>query len=184
MEQPSRPSLDRALTGAELIRWYWLLAELQDFARSLGVSAAGPKRDLTRRLADVLDGRVPAGPPSRRPAAGPQLGGPLQLDAVIPVGQRSSQALRVFFEQHLGSGFRFDAAMRSFIADNPGRTLRDAVDHWHQTRGVEPAPIAEQFELNRFTRRWHREHPGSSRTELLEAWRLYRSLPSDLRVPP
>jgi SAP domain-containing new25/Domain of unknown function (DUF6434) len=179
----TRPQLGPQLTGTELRRWYWLRSELADFARSIGVSAAGGKTELTDRLAAALDDQpLPAASPAT--PVGRQLTGSLTDDTVIPPGQRSSQALRSYFEARVGPGFRFDAAMRSFIGDGAGRTLGEAVDHWHATRSAEPSAIAPQFELNRFTRAWHLAHPGGSRTDLLAAWNAYRALPVDARAAP
>ncbi|MFF4546669.1 DUF6434 domain-containing protein [Streptomyces sp. NPDC001435] len=70
---------------------------------------------------------------------------------MIPVGQRCNQVLRRYFVEVIGPGFHFDAFMRKFIAQNPGRTLADAVAHWHATRldAARPREIEEQFEFNR-----------------------------------
>ena len=54
-----RPLLTPELTGAEFARWYWTLAELQPFARTLEVSASGRKADVTARIIAVLDGTAP-----------------------------------------------------------------------------------------------------------------------------
>ncbi|MCJ1698431.1 hypothetical protein MT356_01770 [Rathayibacter festucae] len=45
----------------------------------------------------------------------------------------------------------------------------------------EPRPIDPRFELNRFTRAWHAEHPDGDRSGLLAAWQEYRALPADAR---
>ena len=45
-----------------------------------------------------------------------------------------------------------------------------------------PKPITSQFELNRFTRQWHADHPTGTRDELMAAWWAYRSLPTDARA--
>jgi hypothetical protein len=71
--------------------------------------------------------------------------------------------------------------MRAFIEKGAGRTLGDAIDHWHASRRLEPGEISSQFELNRFTRQWHADHPAGERHELAAAWREYRSLPTDAR---
>ena len=176
-----RPALSTTMTGAEMLRWYWLRTELADLARRLGVSSAGGKTELTERLAAVLDGRPPAASTPRRTPGRVQVGGDLTLDTVIPAGQRCSQALRAFFVGHIGPGFTFDAAMRSFIGDNAGATLGDAVAYWSASRGAPPGEIGGQFELNRFTRQWHREHPGGARADLLRAWAAYRATPTDRR---
>lgn len=169
------------LSGAELRRWYWTRAELATFARSVGASAGGGKDDLTQRLADLLDGHEPREPPRTALPTG-HLQEPLTGATVIPRGQRCSQPVREWFRREIGGHFRFDQAMRDFFATNDGTaTLHDAVQHWHRTRSRTPNPIGSQFELNRFARRWHAEHPGTDRQQLLAAWREYRALPVDLR---
>jgi len=185
----ARPELGPGLTGAELKRWYWLRAELADLAHRLGVSAAGSKDELTARLVAALDRESPPSNPitPRRTSAGPQLSGVLTPETVIPPGQRSSQALRRFFEERVGPSFRFDGAMRAFIRDHPGATLGDALAHWRATRSSagpgQPggSAIAPQFELNRFTRQWYLDHPGGTRAELRAAWQTYRETPTDAR---
>jgi hypothetical protein len=102
---------------------------------------------------------------------------------VIPPGQRSSHVLREFFTAEVGPSFRFDAAMRDFVANGAGKTLGDAVDHWWASRDRDAPPIGPQFELNRFTREWWRANPGGTRDELRAAWLAYRNQPADLREP-
>ncbi len=170
------------MTGAELRRWYWTLQELTSLAGELGVPRGGGKQALTERLAAALDG-VAAPPPARARAAGRQLSPPVINETVIPVGQRCSQVLREHFRRQIGPAFTFDAFMRTFIAHGEGRTLGEAVAHWHATRSAaaEPQPIGAQFELNAFLRAWRRDHPGGGREDALAAWRHHRSLPRDMR---
>lgn len=180
----TRPPLSACTSGAQLHRWYWTLAELTVMARALGVSLGGGKQTLTERLAAALDGEQAAPPPPPRAATGRQLSAPVGLDTVLPPGQRCSQVLRDFFRREAGPGFVFDAAMRSFIAEGAGRTLGDAVEHWHSTReaAARPAPIGAQFALNTFLRRRRGTHPGEGRDAALAAWREYRSRPLEERT--
>ena len=181
-EPAARPALSGDTTGAELQRWYWLKEELVAFARSRGISTAGGKAELTARIVAVLDGHPVPAPPGRRADRGPQLRGPLSASDVIPPGQRCSQAVRAWFVEHAGPGFRFDEPLRTFFADADGtRTLGDALAHWHATRERGPSEIGRQFELNRFAREWHRNHPGGTRADALAAWRRYRALPVEAR---
>ncbi|MEU7553269.1 hypothetical protein AB0B01_13130 [Streptomyces sp. NPDC044571] len=103
--EESRPPLTPALTGAELLRWYWTLAELTRLARDMALPAAGGKAALTARLAAALDG-LPA-PEPVRPArrGGRRLTAPVDGDTVIPEGQPCSQVLREFFVREIGPGF-------------------------------------------------------------------------------
>ncbi|WP_327279651.1 MULTISPECIES: DUF6434 domain-containing protein [unclassified Streptomyces] len=176
-----RPAPTPALTGAQLSRWYWTLAELSQLAREMGLSAGGGKVALTARLAAALDG-VLAPEPVRAPRrAGRQLTAPVDGDTEIPQGQRCSQVLREFFVREIGPGFHFDAFMRDYVAQNAGRPLAEAVAHWHATRAraAEPQEVAAQFEFNRFLRDWHAGHPEGTRQQALAAWRAHRALPKD-----
>ncbi|MEU9301971.1 DUF6434 domain-containing protein [Streptomyces sp. NPDC048269] len=178
-----RPAPTPALTGAELARWYWTLAELSALARAMGLSAGGGKAAVTARLAAALDG-LPPEPAPQAPTArrgGRQLARPVDRTTVIPQGQRCSQVLREFFVREIGPGFHFDAFMREYVAQGAGRTLAEAVAHWHATRAraAEPQEVAAQFEFNRFLRDWHAHHPDGARTEALAAWRAHRSRPRD-----
>ena len=178
----TRPPLTPGLSGAELRRWYWLREELAAFARALGVPAGGGKRELTDRLAAHLDGQPVAPAAQRAPAAAP-LAGPLSVSTALPAGQRCTQQLREWFTGEIGPAFRFDGPMREFVGGSAGRTLGDAVEHRHHTRSQLRREIGEQFELNRFVRAWHREHPDGARADALAAWRVHRALPVDARGP-
>ena len=173
--EEQRPPLNASLTGTELRRWYWLRSELATFARSLGVSAGGSKVELTVRLAAVLDGEQPP-PRLQRPSPAPPLLLPLTGSTVLVSGQRCTQELRAWFVERIGAGFRFDAAMRSYVAEG-GHTLDEAVAHWHRTGSAEPSQIGAQFELNRFSRDWHLAHPGGTHHDMLTAWSTHRSQP-------
>jgi hypothetical protein len=181
---PTRPEPTADLTGAELRRWYWTLAELTGLARRLGVPVGGGKIVLTARLAAALD-RAPPPPSPRSPGpASPQLAPPLEPGTVIPPGQRCSQVLRAYLRGEVGPAFTFDAPMRDFVATGAGRTLADLVAHWHATRSAPPREIGPQFELNRFLRERRSRHPGEPRAAAMEAWRAHRALPAETRLPP
>ncbi|KAA0974262.1 hypothetical protein FQ154_15560 [Paeniglutamicibacter gangotriensis] len=183
-DTPERPGLTPGLDGTEFARWYWTKNELVDFARQQGIRTGGGKAELAARLTAFLDG-TPIPAPVVRKRAGKQLAPPLSLHTVVPPGQRCSQVLRLWLTEQLGPGFHFDAPMREFFAAANGTTtLADALAHWSATRGAEPRLIDQQFELNRFTRDWHKQNPGGSREEMLAGWKQYRSLPADLRRGP
>ncbi|MCX5403294.1 SAP domain-containing protein [Streptomyces sp. NBC_00335] len=185
-----RPAPSPELSGAELARWYWTLAELSALARRMGLSTGGGKAAVTARIAAALDG-LPAPAPvpaAGRPArgAGRQLAAPVDGASVIPPGQRCSQVLREYFVREIGPGFHFDAFMRDYVAQGAGRTLAEAVAHWHATRerAAQPQEIGAQFELNRFLRDWHARHPEGTRPQALAAWRAHRSSPRKAAVTP
>ncbi|WP_091412603.1 DUF6434 domain-containing protein [Friedmanniella luteola] len=180
----SRPPLTDELSGPELLRWYWTRAELLRFARASGLDASGDKQALTAKVAAHLDGAPAPRAAPRRPPPPPPLPEPLSPDTVIPAGQRCTQQLRRHLTAVVGPSFRFDAAMRDFVAGGAGRTLGAAADHWSRTRGRPRPAIGAQFELNRFLRDWHHDHPAGTRAEALEAWQVRRALPVEAWTAP
>ena len=53
---------------------------------------------------------------------------PTSLDDVIDGNLVCSQELRAFFQQYLGSGFRFKMEFQKWLRKNAGMTYRDAVE--------------------------------------------------------
>ena len=152
--------------------WYWTRAQLDEIARREGVPRTGDKQQLADRLIAHFDGR-PAPPVPRNPRPAKPLLPPFRLDMVVPAGQPMTRELRTYLAAQIGPRFRFDGFMREFFADPEGRTLSDAVDVWHATRGRR-RPIGTQFEYNRFTSEYRRRHPHASRQEMLAAWERYK----------
>lgn len=178
----ARPILAPGLLEEEFLRWYWLKAELESFARQLDIRATGSKDLLTARIGAALAGRPFAEPAPARRAGGCQLSGVLTPSTVIPEGQRSSQVVRAWMLEQIGPSFHFDAEMREFFAASDGtKTMQDAVDYYLSTRDQGSKSIDGQFEYNRFTRAWHQQHPTGSRDKLLTDWRTYRDTPIDQR---
>ena len=176
-DAPTRPPVETITSEDELRRWYWLRSDLVQLARTLRVSTAGSKPELTERLADVLAGRRRATPAERTSrAAAPPLPDSLDGTTMLPPGQRCTQQLRAHLEAVIGPGFRFDGPMRAFISTG-GVTLDEVVAHWHATRDRGPDEIAPQFEYNRFTRAWRQAHPHGDREALLAAWWAHRDAP-------
>ncbi len=174
-----RPPLSDLMTEQEFHRWYWTMAELQPFARSLNVRATGAKAVLTERIAARLGGR----PPPEETHLGcptPQLSGSFFSDTEIPEGQRSTSELRVFFEAEIGPAFRFNGHLRAFLLEG-GSTLGDAVAYWYATVGTELPPQSQSLEFNMFTKAWHRAHPRGTATDCRTAWEAYRFVPVDER---
>ncbi len=178
----ARPALDPSISAEEFQRWYWLREELAGFARVLGIRVSGGKDLLAARIAARLDGREFVEPATPKRGGAHQLAGILSADTVIPQGQRCSHVVRAWMIEQAGEGFHFDAEMRAFFAESDGtRTLQDALDHWHATRGRAQRGIDRQFEYNRVTRAWYEANPGGSREDMRAAWRDYRSRPVDER---
>ncbi|NAZ81177.1 hypothetical protein GTR02_05040 [Kineococcus sp. R8] len=177
---PARPPATPGLTGAELLRWYWLKEELLTLARTMGVATGGGKQELTARLVAALDGRPVPAPAARSPRRPAALVEPLTAETVILPGQRCTQQVRAWFTAQVGTAFRFDGPVRAAVA--AGGTLGEVLEVWRTTRQRPAGEIGAQFELNRFLRAWRADHPGGSHREALDAWAAHRALPREARA--
>lgn len=176
----TRPPLTGRLTAETFEDHYWLKDELTAFCRAKGLSTAGGKPEITARISHYLrtGGKLP---PTPRAGAKGTMPDSFTAETVIGPGWRCSQALRAWFEAQTGPGFRFDKAMRDFIADGQGQTLQQALDHWRETRTDDPKEIDGQFEYNRFTRAFRASHPAADHAATVAAWKAWRALPKSQR---
>ena len=164
------------MAASEFLRWYWLKTELCEFCRKHRLSPSGSKIELQTRIEAFLLG-LPAPPANKTSRSSGQMPDRFTLNTVIGKGWRCSPALGAFFKNAAGSGFRFNAAMRDFIHHNSGKTLAQAVAHYHATRSVQ-RPIAPQLEYNRHFRDYFKAHPGSSKADAIAAWWAKRGKPN------
>ena len=63
---------------------------------------------------------------------------PASLDDTIATDLVCSQVLRAFFEQYLGTKFRFTVAFQSWLRQNAGLTYRDAVEAYREMSHTHP----------------------------------------------
>ena len=173
-----RPPLLAVISGAELRRWCWTLAELDPLARRHGLPRVGGERHLTAVLEAHLDGQEPPGPPEPRVRPAAPLPAPLSQATVLPRGRRCTQQVRAWMVEQVGPSFRDDRPVRESVAAADGTTtLGDLRDHGHATRDRGPEEIAPQPELNRLVRAHHEQHPGATHSDALAAWREHRAGP-------
>ncbi len=59
----------------------------------------------------------------------------LSSHTIIEPDYRNTQNVRRFFKSEIGEAFKFDRAFMSWMQDNTGKTLGDAVDEWRRRKG-------------------------------------------------
>lgn len=93
--------------------------------------------DDSDRLVAIIQATIPA-LPQRKSRKNPMLERkkhvPASLDDTIPECIVCSQELRAFFQQYLGSSFRFKVGFQKWLNENPGKTYRDAVEAYKGLR--------------------------------------------------
>ena len=178
-----RPILHIDLSVEEFLDYYWLKAELQEFCRGNGLSAAGSKGEITDRISTFLrTGEIinPLRQATARPKAQQE---ELNLDTIITANHRCSQKIRAFFKTVIPA-FHFSTFIQHYFKQNIGKTYRDAVTAWHEEEERKKDPsykrdIAPQFEYNRFIRDYFADtnNKGKSQAEAIEAWDNCKRLP-------
>jgi hypothetical protein len=101
------------------------------------------------------------------------------------VNYKNDAATRLFFVEHIGEHFRFDAYLRQFTNKNnitKDLTYSDLVDGWlaEEMKRNEPhfkSDISKQFEYNQFTRDFFANENGKSLADAIKAWNVVKTLP-------
>lgn len=166
------------ITKNAFLNTYWHRSTLTDFCRTNGLPASGSKIALTNRIAAHLSGEAIDSPTRKKRGAMPAT---FTADTVIGENWHCSQPLRAFFQSQTDTRFTFNKHMRDFIADGAGKTLGDALHHWHTTRNQQTKTIEPQFEYNRFMRSFFAENKGADLTAAITAWRTHRDTPKSQR---
>ena len=173
-----RPAFSRELSAAEFGRWYWLKSELVEACRLLRVSPTGSKPELTARIVAALSGTAIPGVAARRvPGAMPTR---FTLATRIGAGWRCNPSLGQFLRGHAGRGFRFNAAVRNLVHTQVGQPVSAIIVCYRASvaPGAVKQALPPQLEYNRHMQVYAREHPGSTRAEVLSAWKARRARPS------
>lgn len=177
---------------------YWLKTELVQLCREHGLSTAGGKREIAARIEHFLETGERLAPAPVRPSPSAEarrvnttVAADLSMQTRAPQGFRCTQAVRAFFVQHLGDGFRFTVTLQTYIKDHPGITLRDIADEWlrqeqQRKSGQLRTEIGPQFEYNQFTRDFFSDpcNAGKTRHDCLEAWKRTRALHGEHKYRP
>lgn len=193
-EKRGRPLIETVKTGTDLKDWYWLKAEIVDYARHIGVSPSGGKFDIIDRVAHFLDTgerRKPSDEKTGKKNARQAASGfdwardPITRQTPIDGAYRNNSNVRRFFEREIGRKITFNIAFMAWMKDNIGKTMGHAVEEWlrldaERKSGVKPdIPFHNQF--NAYVRDFFADNPGRSMDDARHYWKLKRSLPGHNR---
>jgi len=179
-----RPELTRSLNVSSFRDFYWLKEELQKFCRENGISASGPKKEITDRIAVFLATGKIQNPVRKRSSSLDKVElEALSLDTVITENHRCSQVVRAFFKSVIPK-FHFSTYIQDYLKENVGKTYRDVVDAWYEEEERKKDPsykkqIGSQFEYNQFTRDYFADpkNKGKKRGDAIKAWNEIKALP-------
>jgi hypothetical protein len=171
--------------------YYWLMAELVDFAKQLGLSARGPKPELMARIERRLHGLPDRADRSKTKAAGPRDSEKRLTRDTRVVAYKSDDKTRAFFVSQIGSDFHFTYRLNQFRLSRKNLTYGDLVDEWlaERDRRRDPhykPPIAAHGEYNRFIRGFFadKNNEGKSMRAAAKAWNVAKQDRGDRAYKP
>ena len=178
-----RPKIHNIKTGDELRKWYWLKSELVALARTINISYTGAKFEVLDRIANKLVGKnvILISKPSRKSNFNwsKDL---LTLETIITDSYTNGQNTRAFFKSHCGDKFHFTIPFMSWMKENEGKRLKDAVTEWKRLEKLRKKPnfkseIPAGNQYNKYIRDILADNPTMRIEEARHFWRLKRSLP-------
>jgi hypothetical protein len=163
---------------------YWLKTELVNFCRQNNLSALGSKQELAQRIEVFIATGAKLKPSTTTRVSSRDSNTPISMTTFV-VNYKNDAATRLFFVEHIGEHFRFDAYLRQFTNKNnitKDLTYSDLVDGWlaEEMKRNEPhfkSDISKQFEYNQFTRDFFANENGKSLADAIKAWNVVKTLP-------
>ena len=183
------PKLTRNLKPEEFKEYYFLKEELKDFCRSEGLKVGGSKEDLEKRVVHYLATGEELKEPKVRQSSNETVT-EISLDSKLGENFKCSEDKRAFFENEIGSGFKFKVKFQKWLKANPEKTYRDAVAAYHEIQNSdEKTEIGKQFQYNRYIRDFFKNNDDKSLDDAIKCWKYKKSLKghnkyegSDLKV--
>lgn len=181
-----RPELTNKIGPSDFAKFYWDAKELAAFCMHHKISSKGGKIEVAARITHFLKSGE-----ALKPKKIVRVGGwdsDKELTKNTPViNYRNDAKTRVFFQQSIGSKFRFNNYLRQFAKapnNNQKLTYGALVVGWQnaeaEKRSVgKKTTIDKQFQYNQFQRDFYAAEKDKSRVQLNKAWKLVRTVPGE-----
>ena len=168
--------LTKDLNPDEFKEYYFLKEDLKDFCRSEGLKVSGSKQDLEKRIVYYLS----TGKPLKEiPAKSVSCNGSIELKLDSKLGEnfKCSEDKRVFFEKHIGKGFKFKVKFQKWLKSNPDKTYREAIEAYCEIQNSkEKTEIGKQFQYNQYIRDFFEDNDDRSLDDAIKCWKYKKGL--------
>ncbi len=168
--------LTKDLNPDEFKEYYFLKEDLKDFCRSEGLKVSGSKQDLEKRIVYYLStGKSLKEIPAKSVSCNEPI--ELKLDSKLGENFKCSEDKRVFFEKHLGKGFKFKVKFQKWLKSNPDKTYREAIESYCEIQNSkEKTEIGNQFQYNQYIRYFFEDKDDRSLDEAIKCWKYKKGL--------
>lgn len=176
-----RPGLTKELGYDTFLQYYYLKEELIAFCKENGVSTAGGKQDITKRIEHFLKtGEKLAGRVVKRKSAD-IVYSELSLDSMIEENFICSEKHRIFFKEIIGTTFSFNVTFQNYLKNSAGKTYSDAVNEWYKIQDEKKinkgkSKIESQFEYNTYIRDFFKDNSDKTLKDAIRCWKFKKEL--------
>jgi hypothetical protein len=181
----ARPILNSTTNVKIFKKFYWTKQELIAFCKSNRLQVKGGKIELSHRIESFLaTGKIEKSPLKIRRQG--KWDSEQRITRKTPVvNYKNDTKTKLFFVEAIGSHFHFNAYLRQFSKIpniNCNLTYGDLVDGWRKSeadkKSLKLKPLIEkQFQFNQFQRDFYAAEKGKTRKQMIEAWKMVRSVP-------
>ncbi|MEL7351400.1 MAG: DUF6434 domain-containing protein [Cyanobacteria bacterium P01_A01_bin.116] len=185
-----RPELSNIKSVDEFDRWYWLKEELVTYCKENGLQVTGNKLAVANRIRQFLKNGIRETQSTKKlKKANSKFdwhAEKLSLETKITDSYKNTQNVRRFMVSQVGPSFRFSIPLMKWMKENEGKTLKQAVEKWHQLKaekksGQYQSEIPPSNEYNQYVRDFMKDNPNKSLVEARQCWAYKKTRPGSNR---
>lgn len=169
--------LNKNLSSDEFREYYFLKEDLVDFCRSEGLKVSGNKKDLEERIIYYLDNDKSLD--NTETALKRNKHVDISMDTVIGENFVCSQEVRTFFQNKIGSNFKFKVGFQKWLKSNPDKTFADAIMAYEEITNTlknSDTTIDSQFQYNTYIRDFFYSNKDKSFKDAVKCWNYKKNL--------
>lgn len=168
------PQLNRNMSAEEFDEYYFLKQQLVDFCREEGLKISGNKSDLEERIRYYLNTGKKLDNTKKHTY---NVHDNITLNTTLGENFVCSQEVRAFFEDKIGSKFKFKVSFQKWLKNNPDKTFADAIIAYDNILSENnKKDIGKQFKYNQYIRDFFKNNPDKTFDDAVKCWNYRKKM--------
>ncbi len=172
-----RPDILSIETAENFKKWYWLKAEMIQYAKRAGIPTNGSKFEIRDRIIFALENPGKAIPKAKSQKKSSKFNWAresLSLETVITDSISFGPNFRNFMKSQIGSRFNCHGDFMNWAKNNPGKTLQDAVIAWEGMEELKKQGVRRIIQPHNMLSQYYRDffdnYPEKKIEEARKCW--------------
>jgi len=182
MNTGPRPEMSATMTASEFDSWYWSKDELSEFCKENDIPANARKNELRRRIIQFLSGEQITIEKHERHSKFDWSKADLSLETIITDSVKFGQNFRRFMKSQVGDKFSFSNPFMTWVKENEGKTLEDAVDFWYslqvKVKNGYRMDMSHFNVMNKYLDDFLEDNPNLKRDDGMLCWSIKKYYPA------